>query len=186
LLLIWLTGCSNLFEHIQHLVDSILAEIAAWKNFKENVAIRTRVINVKKAIDKTEELWQQIVAAKDAVIDLWKQLKTKFELGGNPTEEAEEAIKDLEKSGIRDLLSKFPKLLKAFEKVLGFVALVADALETIISAIEDLQKIVDALAGLRREVEELDTVFLSQRNPRKTIRLAGGGSIKIRVGNLHR
>jgi hypothetical protein len=177
---------TNLFNDIQLLVDSIQAEILAWRTFKENVAIRTRVINVKSAIDKTEELWQQVVAAKDAVIDLWKTLKAKTELGGNPTEEAEEAIADIEGSGLKGLVEKFPKLFKGLEKVLGFVTLVADALESIIEGIHDLQAIVNALSALRREIEELDTVFLSQKNRRKTVRLTAGGSMKIRVGNLHR
>jgi hypothetical protein len=176
---------TNLFSDIQLLVDSILAEIEAWKSFKQNIAVRTRVINVKRAIDKTEELWQQIVAAKDAIIDLWKTLKTKFEATGNPTQEAEDAVKDLEGSGLKGLIEKFPKLFKALEKVLGFVALIADALESIIDAIHDLQAIVNVLSALRREVEELDTVFLSQKNPRRTVRLAEGRSMKIRVGNLH-
>src|SRR6266480_1851895 len=123
------TNLTNLWTDIGTLVESITAEITAWKNFKENVSFRTRVINVKKAIDKTEEFIAELSAAKTAVLDLWTQLKGKFETAGNPTEEASEAIKDIEKSGFRELLSKFPRLLKGVEKILGFVAVVADALE---------------------------------------------------------
>jgi hypothetical protein len=179
------TNLSNLFGDIQKLVDSILFEIRAWRTFKESLSFRTRVINVKSAIDKTEEFWRQIVAAKDAVIDLWQQLKSKVEFGGNPTEEAEAAVKDIEASGFKTILEKFPRLLKGAEKALGFVAIVADALESIISAIHDLQAIVDVLKAIREEIETGSTVFLSQTNRRKTVTLSDGTTMKIRVGNLH-
>jgi hypothetical protein len=176
---------TNLFADIQTLVSSILSEIAAWKSFKESLSFRTRVINVKSAIDKTEEFWQQIVAAKDSVIDLWKQLRGKFETTGNPTEEAEQAIADIEGSGFKTILEKFPKLVKGAEKVLGFVAIVADALESIIAGVHDLQAIVDVLKGIREEIETGSTVFLQQKNARKIVKLDDGTSMKIRVGNLH-
>jgi hypothetical protein len=179
------TNLSNLFGDIQKLVDSILFEIRAWRTFKESLSFRTRVINVKSAIDKTEEFWRQIVAAKDAVIDLWQQLKSKVEFGGNPTEEAEAAVKDIEASGFKTILEKFPRLLKGAEKALGFVAIVADALESIISAVHDLQAIVDVLKSIREEIETGSTVFLSQTNRRKTVTLSDGTTMKIRVGNLH-
>jgi hypothetical protein len=176
---------TSLFDDIQRLVSSILFEIQAWKTFKQSLSFRTRVINVKSAIDKTEEFWQQIVAAKDSVIDLWKQLRGKFETTGNPTEEAEQAIADIEGSGFKTILEKFPKLLKGAEKVLGFVAIVADALESIIAGVHDLQAIVDVLKGIREEIETGSTVFLSQTNRRKTVTLSDGTTMKIRVGNLH-
>lgn len=179
------TRLTSLRQNVQKLVDTILGEIRAWKGFKEDIAFRTRVINLPKAIDKTKEFIDQLRSAWDAVIELWTDLKGKLEFGGNPTEEAEAAIKDLEASGFKDILSKFPRLLKGAEKVLGFVAIVADALSSILAAIDDLQRIADAVKALREEIETGSTVFLNNRNPRKTIKLADGGSMKIRVGNLH-
>jgi len=176
---------TSLWTDLGALVDSITDEIDEWRNFKENISFRTRVINVKSAIDKTQEFVGQIVAAKDAVIDLWKDLKGKFELTGDPTTEASDALEDIEASGFKDILSKFPKLLKGAEKVLGFVAIVADALESIIDAIKDLQQIVDTLKAVREEIETGSTVFLQQKNARARKKLSAGGSIKIRVGSLH-
>jgi hypothetical protein len=83
------------------------------------------------------------------------------------------------------LLEKFPRLAKGLEKVLGFVALLADALESISSGIDDLQAILDTITAIREEVETGSTVFLQQKNSRKSLALRDGGSIKIRVGNLH-
>jgi gas vesicle protein len=176
---------THLRENIQRLVDTIKSEIDAWKNFKEDIAFRTRVINLPKAIEKTQEFVEIVRGAWDAIKDLWATLHEKLEPGGNPTEEAEEAIKDIEQSGFRDILQKFPKLLKGAEKVLGFVVIITDALESILDAIDDIQKIVEAITALREEVETANTIFLNSSNPRRTIRLADGTSMKIRVGNLH-
>ena len=176
---------TKLWTNLNKLVVSITTEISEWKRFKEDIRYRTRVISIPAAVEKTRDFIDQIVRARDAIFDLWDILKSKFEGTTNPTEEAEEAIKDIEQSGLHDILSKFPKLLKGAEKVLGFISLVADALESILDAIDDLQRIVDVLKSIREEVEHGSTVFLSQSNRRKTLKLADGGTIKVRLGNLH-
>jgi hypothetical protein len=176
---------TKLWTNLNKLVVSITTEVSEWKRFKEDIRYRTRVISIPAAVEKTRDFIDQIVAARDAIFDLWNILKSKFEGTTNPTEEAEEAIKDIEQSGLHDILTKFPRLLKGAEKVLGFVAIVADALESILDAIDDLQRIVDVLKSIREEVETGSTVFLSQNNRRKTLKLADGGSIKVRLGNLH-
>jgi phage-related minor tail protein len=179
------TRITRLWTNLNKLVTSITTEIQEWKRFKEDIRYRTRVISIPAAVEKTRAFIEQIVAARDAIFDLWDILKSKFEGTANPTEEAEQAIKDIEASGLHDILSKFPRLLKGAEKVLGFISIVADALESILDAIDDLQRIVDVLKSIREEVEHGSTVFLSQSNKRRTLKLADGGSIKIRVGNLH-
>jgi len=176
----------DLKTNVTKLVNSILAEIAAWRNFKEDIAFRTRVINLPNAIDKTQEFLAQIRSGWDAIVALWNDLRGKLDLGGgNPTEEAEQAIKDIENSGFRDFFAKFPNLLKGAEKVLGFVVILGDALTSLLDAIDDLQRIVDTVKAIREEVETGSTIFLQNKNPRRTLKLADGGSIKIRVGNLH-
>lgn len=172
-------------ENIQKLVDSIKGEIDAFRNFKEDVSFRTRVINLPKAIDRTQEFLQTIRSGWDSIVELWKELHTKLEPAGNPTEEAEQAIQDIEQSGFKDIIKKFPKLLKGAEKVLGFVVIIADALESILTVIEDLQKIVDTVKAIREEIETGSTIFLQNKNARKTLKLKAGGSIRIRVGSLH-
>jgi phage-related minor tail protein len=176
---------THLFEKINTLVELIQHEISAWRNFKEDIAYRTGVINIPIAVEKTRELIDEIVRARDAIVDLWNQIRDKFQTGGNPAEEAEQAIKDIESSGFRDILSKFPRLLKGAEKILGFIAVVTDALETILDALDDLISIVKALRDVREEVEHGATVFLQQKNKRRSLALADGGSIKVRLGNLH-
>lgn len=169
----------------QKLISSIIDEITAWKNFKENISFRTRVINVKAAIDKSEEFIQQLSAAWNAIKDLISQIKQKFQTAGDPVGDAKAAVDDIESGGFKGILEKFPRLAKGLEKLLGWVALLADTLETISSSIDDLQTIIDTISAIREEVETGSTIFLQQKNPRKTLKLDDGTPIKIRVGNLH-
>jgi uncharacterized phage infection (PIP) family protein YhgE len=179
------TNLQTLGSRVQHLYQSILAEILAWRSFKEDISFRTRVINVKSAIDKTQDFIDQLKLAWGAVKELIQNLKGKFETAGDPVGDAKAAVDDIEASGFKGLLEKFPKLARGLEKVLGFVALLADALESISSGIDDLQAILDTITAIREEIETGSTIFLQQRNARKTVKLADGSSIKIRVGNLH-
>jgi len=178
---------SKLFSKVTELVSLIRGEIAAWRSFKEDIPFKTGVINLPKAVEQTRAIIDEIVRARDAIVDLVEQIKNKFEAetGGNPAEEAEQAVKDIEESGLRDILSKFPRLLKGAEKALGFIALVADAAESILDAIDDLITIIKTIRDLREEIEHGATVFLQQKNSRKMLKLQDGGAIKIRVGKLH-
>lgn len=179
------TNVKNLTGDTKTLVQSVITEVDAWRNFKENTSFKNRLVSLPIAYEQTKEFILQIPEAWRAIVDLVNNIKGKFDAGGNPTEEAEQAVADIEKSGFSGILKQFPKFAKGFEKVLGFVALAADALESIISGIHDLQTIVDTLRGIREEVEDQSTIFLKQNNPRRLVKLADGGTIKIRVGNLH-
>jgi hypothetical protein len=132
-----------------------------------------------------QEFIQQIAAAWRAIQELVQQLKSKFEVTGDPAQEAREAIDDIEKSGFKTILEKFPRLLKGLEKVLGFVAIVLDAVESIVVAVDDLTTIVEALKTLREDIETGGPLFLKQSNQRKTVTLTDGTRMKIRIGNLH-
>jgi prophage DNA circulation protein len=171
---------------VEHLTDTVKSEIDAWKNFKEDIRIRQRVINLEKAIEKTTELIQGIPDSYHAILDLVKEIKGK--IGGVPEPvagEVEELEAGFEEGGITNLLKRFPALAKFFEKALGFVSLLVDALESIANAIADLQTIVDETKRIRLEIEQLDTIFLQQHNKRKNLKLADGRTIRIRVGSLH-
>jgi hypothetical protein len=183
------TNFKSSFNKGVTLSSGIIAEINEWRNFKENIHVKQRVINLPIAIDKSQQLLDQIKAAWNSIVDLAKQIRD--QVGGeqgDPVEEAESAVSDIEEGGakgIQNLLSKFPKLAKGLEKLLGFFAIIIGALEAVESAIDDLTNILAAITGIREEIETGETIFLSQKNSRKTIALADGGSIKIRVGSLH-
>jgi translation initiation factor 1 (eIF-1/SUI1) len=177
---------TNIISTGNHLVDSIIGEVNAWKNFKENIRFKQRVINIEKAVTKTTELIQGIPNSWHAIQDLVKELRSKFTAAETPNAgEVEELETELESGSVTNLLKRFPALAKFFEKALGFVSLIVDSLESIANAIDDLQTIVDECKRIRLEIEELDSIFLQQHNKRQTIKLANGKSIKVRIGSLH-
>jgi methyl-accepting chemotaxis protein len=178
-----ISNITNLFGDVQSLIDSVRDEADAWKNFREDIRIKSRVVNIPKAYDQTKSLIVGIKDSWNAVLDIIKEFKSK--LGESPEAEAEEASADLEESGTGALTKRIPALGRFLEKTLGVVTLIVDALESISSVIHDLQTIVDEVTRVREEIESAESIFLSQKNPRRTLKLAQGGSIKIRVGNLH-
>lgn len=173
-------------EDTKHLVLSVQAEIEGWRTFTLRPKVRNRVISLPLAVDKTKALIQGIPDSWRAIVDLFNQLRDKIQTSANPKSEGEEFAADLESGeGVAGLLKRLPKLAKGLEKMFGFLAIVLDALETISSAIQDLQTIVDEASRIRKEIEDLDTIFLSQRNKRRTVRTVDGESLKLRVGSLH-
>jgi len=164
----------------------IKSEINEWRNFREAIPVRTGVISLPAAIDQTERLLDQIRAAWEAIVDLAREIRKQAQgQQESPTEEAEQAVKDIEGSGIRGLLEKFPKLAKGLERVLGFLAIAVGVIESIQKSIDDLSDIVDAIRAIREEIETGSTIFLQQKNQRKIVTLKDGTKMKIRLGNLH-
>jgi hypothetical protein len=171
----------------RELGSTIYSEVIAWKNFKEDINFRTGVINLPKAIEKTREFIDQLIAAWHAVVDLVHSIKENLDAAGedDPAVEAKAAVEDIEASGFKSLLTQFPKLAKGLEKLSVAVAALAQIAENVENLIDDLTEIVDACVAIREEVEHASTIFLQQKNPRRSVKLEEGGSIKIRVGNLH-
>jgi hypothetical protein len=150
-----------------HLVDSFEGEIQEWKNFKEDIRLKSRVVNLERAITKTRELVQGLFDSWRSVLDIIKNITTKLEVGG-VAEIAEAA------TGIG-----LPVAL------VNAIVLIVEVLDTIRNVIDDLQTIIDEITRIREAIEHADTIFLQQRNPRQIVKLADGKSIKIRVGGLH-
>lgn len=176
----------TLVDRIEQLIDSIKNEIEQFSHWKEDVRFSSRVINIPKAVEKIQELIGGFRDAWQAVLSIVQDLKTTIE-GSDPQTEAEELASDLDEAGDvgESLLKRFPKLAQGLERVLGVVTLFVDAIIKWSDAVDKLQTIVDEVTRLREAVETGETIFLSQKNPRRTEALSSGGSIKIRVGKLH-
>jgi len=153
----------------QTLFDTVKGEIDAWRHFKEDIRIKSRVINLESAIRKTRDLIVGIPASWRAVLDIFSQIRKAVQKDIVAEEGA--ALLAIETAG----LSEVAVGIGILYQVLSFVA----------DVIQDLQTIVDELKRLRLEVEKLDTIFLQQDNKRKTFKLADGKRIRIRVGKLH-
>jgi hypothetical protein len=179
----FISHVGSIFTDLNTLWDSVQGEIDAWKNFKEDIRVKSRVINIPKAVEKTKALVVGLSDAWHAILDIIKNFKEK--LGTDAKAEAEEAASDLEEGGAEGLIKRIPKLAKGLEKLLGVLTLIVDALASIVEVIADLQTIVDELKRIREEIETAESIFLQQKNPRKTVKLKDGGSIRLRLGNLH-
>jgi methyl-accepting chemotaxis protein len=175
----------NVFGAGQKLVDSVIAEVDGWRNFKSDIRFSQRVIQIERAIQKTKDLIEGIPESWRAIVDVFKTIKSQVTDQTNPAEDAESVVEDVESGGAKNLLERFPRLAKGLEKVLGALALILTALEAVAKVIHDLQTIVDELKAIRLEIEKLDTIFLSQSNKRKTLHLDNGKKIRIRLGKLH-
>jgi len=163
-----------------HLVTSTEQAYGKIVHFQSNPAFRTRVISVPRVTKNLEELAKAPAKIIQAFKDLFAQLKNKIDPAAFNFEELE-GLEDL-----RGIIGKLgSKFAAAFEKVLGFVTLLVDALVTIRAAIDDLQAIVDSVSIIVDDLSNLEGLFLPQSNPRRSESLSDGGSIRIRVGNLH-
>lgn len=181
-------GVLHIWTNATNLKDSVLEEIDAWKNFKEDVRFKQRVINLETAIEKTRDLIQGIPEAWHSILDIIRQVKDSIAQSSpeQATSDLEEEFQSAaESGGLKGLLERFPRLARGLERAVGVIGVVFTAAEQVNNVISDLQSIVDELRRVRLEIEKLDTIFLSQSNKRKTLKLADGSTVKIRVGKLH-
>jgi len=170
------TNVKTTFAHLtgvigagQNLFDSVRGEIDGWKNFREDIRLKSRVVNLESAFRKTRDLILGIPASWRAILDIFSQVRKA--IAKDVAAEEGAALLAIETAG----LSEIAVAIGIFYQVLSFVA----------DIISDVQTIVDELKRLRLEIEKLDTIFLSQSNKRKRLKLANGKSIRIRVGELH-
>ena len=174
----------TIIDRLTNLVKTVQSEVIAWKNFKQDIRFKSRVINLEKAVTKTKALITGAVDAWHAILNLTNELKASQQT--KPIAEIEaEALSAEEGAGLAALAKVLPRLAKIGTKLIEFVTFAIAILETFSSTIDDVQTIVDELQRIRLEIEKLDTIFLQQDNKRKVIRLADGKSVRIRLGKLH-
>jgi methyl-accepting chemotaxis protein len=175
----------------QDTVNEIFDIYDEIKNFTLQPAWRNRVVSVPRAIENIKRLAAVPQEILNVVKDLIKQVKESF---GKFDER--ELAQDIEGIGEADIaesseaISKFfgklgPKLAKIFEKILGVAAVILQVLQNVEQTIDDIKTVVDDLKEVLDDLNHLDGIFLPQNNPRRILQLEDGGSIKIRVGNLH-
>jgi len=160
---------TGVVDSVFHLIQSVKDEIAGFKNFKQDLRFKSRVVNLEQAITKTRDLILGIPATWHAVLDLFSKIKSA--IAKDVAAEEGAAILAVETAGLSEVVVG-----------LSVIYQVADFVETVIS---DFQTIVDEISRFRKEIEKLDTIFLSQSNKRKTLKLDDGSSIRVRVGKLH-
>jgi hypothetical protein len=180
----WQTATS-LLNDAETLIGSILTEYNEIKNFKSRPAWKNRVISVPKALDNITRLAQIPSEIANAIKDLVAKIKGRVTGGASDVEDLASDVEGLE--DLRGLFAKLgPKVLKIFEKVLGVLQIIADTIDTISATIKDLQTIVDDIKIVRQDLENLDALFLSQKNSREFVPLKSGKKLRLRIGSLHK
>jgi hypothetical protein len=168
-----LDAATQLNDSVRQVIDTVV-------HFQEQPHIKSRVISLPRVVQNAQELVSLPGQIIDALKEMWDSLRNKLTPDAFDVEELE-GLEDL-----RAIVTKFgTKISAGFEKILGIVSIVVDALVTIRTTIDDLQTIVDAVQTVIDDVENLNGIFLPQDNPRKTVALAEGGSVRFRIGNLH-
>ena len=177
-------------ETIQ-LVKDIIAEVNAWRHFKQGISFKSGVINLQSVRDHIEDLIGEIIDAWSALRDLFTSgFKLPYKSIQEAVDAAEEVVTAFEdfggRFGLREFLGKLgAKLERAGGKVFEVLALVQAVAEEALHVVRELAAIVKAIRDVRETFQTGEGLFLSQKNKRRTLKLADGSSIKIRVGNLH-
>jgi len=163
------TKISGVVDSVVHLFNSVKDEIAGFKNFKQDLRFKSRVVNLELAVQKTRDLILGIPASWRAVLDLISNIKSA--IAKDIAAEEGAALTAVETAGLSEVVVG-----------LGVIYQVANTVENVIS---DFQTIVDEISRLRKEIEKADSIFLQQGNKRKTLKLDDGSSIRVRTGKLH-
>ena len=70
------TKITGVVDSVFHLIQSVKDEIAGFKNFRQDLRFKSRVVNLESAITKTRDLILGIPATWRAVLDLFSQIKS--------------------------------------------------------------------------------------------------------------
>jgi len=185
------TALIDVIPETIELVKLIYSEVLEWRHFREDVNFKGGVINLQSTRNKIEDLISEAITAWHSLVDLFTHGFRNLTV--RPIEEATEALTDvidafgsLEKVGLKAWLERIgPTLEKAGGKIFEILAVIQAVAEELLRVVRQIRSIVDFTADVRRTFEEGEGLFLKQTNPRKTIALADGGEIKIRLGSLH-
>jgi len=173
------------------LVNLVIAEVLAWRTFKEGINFKSGVVNLQSAKDRLQQIIDEIISAWNALKGLFTDgFKLPLKSVNEMADAAEELVVAFEdffgKFGLQELLQKLSgSLKKAGGKVLEVLALLEAVAEAALRVVHQLTTIVQAIKDIRETFQTGEGLFLQQKNPRKIVKLADGSSIKLRLGNLH-
>jgi len=184
------TAIVQVIPETTSLVKLIYNEIFAWRDFKKGINFKTGVINLQSARDRIEDLISEILDAWHALVSLFTdgfkiQVKSVKDAVDAVTEVAE-AFDSIAGSGLREFFERIgPTLEKAGGKVFEILAIIQAVAEELLKVVREINKVVTAIKDVRETFQTGEGLFLSQTNPRKTVKLDDGSTVKFRVGNLH-
>jgi len=173
------------------LVTDSIEEVKAWKEFKKGISFKTGVINLQSVRQHIEDLIQELITAWKSLVDLFTSgFKMPLRSVKEATDACEEVVKGFEevfgRFGLQEGIQKLGAALeKAGGKVFEVLALIQAVAEEALKVVTELQSIVDAVKDVRKTFQTGEGLFLQSKNPRRTVSLEDGTTMKIRIGNLH-
>jgi hypothetical protein len=180
---------THFLEVLKETVDDAVSIYEQVKDFELQPHWKIRALSVPEAIENIKELGQAPTKIFIAVRDLWQRVKGSIDNFKSPLAEAEAAV---EEAGALEggILRIFPRLAtligKAATRVVAVAGVIFQIATDVDNAIADIHTIVQQARSIIEKLNHLDVVFMKQTNPRRTVTLADGSTMKIRVGHLHR
>jgi hypothetical protein len=146
------TAFVELFSEVERLITDVEQEVDAIRHFDVNPHWKNRVISVPTMIENIQRFPELFHTIVDAGKDLVTQIKEKVN-----------AVPEANPEELELLPEKFAQF---GEKIAAWLGMFLDALTTIKQAVADLNTIVDSIREIREDLENLDGLFLTQKNPR--------------------
>jgi hypothetical protein len=157
---------AQIHSDFTELEQNVQAEVEKIKNFSLEPHLRTRVINVPKAIEAVHDLVDLI---RD---DLFGKLKDVVE----PIHELV-LVWQTEKAQLSDTMDKPSGMARAA----SFLHSVETAVSQVRRAMDDAKDITQLALDITDKLNGLDVLFLQQGNPRQRVKK----TVSQRVGALH-
>jgi hypothetical protein len=178
----------HIFDVMKQIVDNIVQTYEEIKDFEIKPNWKIRVLSAPEAIDNVKELAKVPTRIFIAVRDLVTRVKDSISAFKSPAAEAEAVV--AEAGSVEGFaLRLFPRLAslvgKFITRILAIAGLIVQLVIDVDNAIADIKTITDGLRETVQSLNRLNVVFLKQTNPRKTVTLKDGSTMKIRVGHLH-
>jgi hypothetical protein len=161
---------TSIAKNIRRLATSFQVEARRVKNFKIDIKWKSRVINVPRAVDNFKSLIDELThGIHDKILTLetpFLDFAAAVHLAPPPPD-----------PGVSRIASSFTEL----ENFITALNILVGDIDT---AIENALALGALFDRVLQDIQHLEDLFLQQHNSRKIERLADGGSIKIRVGQL--
>jgi methyl-accepting chemotaxis protein len=156
-------------KDLKRLGASLQVEAKRVKDFKIDIHWKSRVINVPKAIEQIKQL----------IHDLTTGLKEKVQTIEQPFVTFAHDLKLIAETPPDPNVSA---LARGINEVQTFVTQLNILVGEVAAAIQGSLALTELFDRVLQDLQHLEDLFLTQKAPRKILKLADGGTLKIREG----
>jgi methyl-accepting chemotaxis protein len=159
----------SIAKDLKRLGASLQVEAKRVQNFKIDIHWKSRVINVPKAIEQIKKL----------IHDLTTGLKEKVQTIEQPFVSFAHDLKLIAETPPDPNVSA---LTRGINEVQTFVTQLNILVGQVAAALQSSLALTELFDRVLQDLQHLEDLFLTQKAPRKIVKLADGGSFKIREG----